>query len=206
MLTGTKKKLLDLIKLHGELAVDESVEEMDLAKTTLREHFMQLERAHYIERSYDRAGRGRPSLKFQLTQKGHDVYPSHEPRMMRELIQYLQEKGKQELMEGFFKKYWDDRYRKFKHKLEEAKVESEARKAAIVQEMLDEEGFMPVAQHIESGTLTIKECNCPFREIIKATTLPCKLEKEFYQKIFGQDVERTTYIAEGDSACTYCIG
>lgn len=206
MVTGTKKELLDLIKLQGELAVDESVVEMDLAKTTLREHFMQLERGDYIERSYDRSGRGRPSLRFRLTQKGHDLYPSHETEMMRELIQYLQMEGKQEILEDFFMKFWDDRYRKFKHKLEEVKEVSDHEKAKIVQEMLDEEGFMPVAQETEAGAFTIKECNCPFQEITKVTKLPCKLEKEFYQKIFGQNVERTTYIAEGDSACTYCIG
>jgi predicted ArsR family transcriptional regulator len=206
MLNGPKKELLDLIKHHGQLTIDESVEKMDLAKTTVREHFTQLESDGYIERSYERSGRGRPSLRFRLTKKGHGLYPSYEPEMMRELIRYLQTEGEHGILDNFFTKFWDQRYQKLQEMLEEDQVETEEEKAQVVQKMLKEEGFMPeyyLDDH--SGKLTVKECNCPFREIIKVTKLPCKLEEEFYRKAFGKNVERTTYIAEGDFACTYCI-
>ena len=91
--------------------------------------------------------------------------------------------------------------------LEEESADSEEDKARVTRKMLDEEGFMAEIGHdADSGKLMMKECNCPFREIIKVTKLPCKLEEEFYEKVFGKKVERTTYIAEGDFACTYCVG
>lgn len=72
--------------------------------------------------------------------------------------------------------------------------------------MLDEEGFMPEKDfNEESDTLTIKECNCPFSEVVKETQLPCKLEAKFYKKLFGQNTERKTHIAKGDYSCTYEI-
>lgn len=207
MLNGPKKELLDLIKHHGQLTIDKSVEKMNLAKTTVREHFTQLESEGYIERSYERSGRGRPSLRFRLTKKGNGLYPSYEPEMMREFIRYLQTEGEHKILEDFFKKFWDRRYVKLKLKMEEEEVQSEEEKARITHQMLDEEGFMPEFERDKkSGKLIMKECNCPFREIIKVTKLPCKLEEEFYQRIFGKEVERTTYIAEGDFACTYCVG
>ncbi|HBQ59053.1 MAG TPA: transcriptional regulator [Balneolaceae bacterium] len=206
-ITGPKKDLLDLVKHHGQLTLDETVEKMDLAKTTVREHFTQLEEDGYIERSYERSGRGRPSLRFRLTKKGNGLYPSYEPEMMREFIRYLQTEGEHKVLEDFFKKFWDRRYVKLKLMMEEAEVKSEEEKARITRQMLDEEGFMAEYEHDPgSGKLMMKECNCPFREIIKVTKLPCKLEEEFYQKVFGKDIERTTYIAEGDFACTYCVG
>lgn len=206
-ITGPKKDLLDLIKHHGKLTIDETVEKMDLAKTTVREHFTQLERDDYIERSYERSGRGRPSLRFRLTKKGNGLYPSYEPEMMREFIRYLQTEGEHKILEDFFKKFWDRRYVKLKLMMEEEQVESEEDKARITRQMLDEEGFMAeFDRDADSGKLMMKECNCPFREIIKVTKLPCKLEEEFYEKVFGKEVERTTYIAEGDFACTYCVG
>ncbi|HET8865624.1 MAG TPA: DeoR family transcriptional regulator [Gracilimonas sp.] len=207
MLNGPKKELLDFIKHHGQLTIDESVEKMDLAKTTVREHFTQLEKDEYIERSYERSGRGRPSLCFQLTKKGNGLYPSYEPEMMREFIRYLQTEGEHGILEDFFKKFWDRRYEKLKLLLEEEKVTTEEEKARVTRKMLDEEGFMAEFGHNpDSGKLMMKECNCPFREIIKVTKLPCKLEKEFYKRVFGKEVERTSYIPEGDFACTYCIG
>ncbi len=206
-ITGPKKELLDLIKHHGQLTIDESVQKMDLAKTTVREHFTQLEEDGYIERSYERSGRGRPSLSFRLTKEGHGLYPSYEPEMMREFIRYLQTEGEHKILEDFFKKFWDRRFMKLKLMMEEEQVESEEEKARITSQMLDEEGFMAeFDRDADSGKLMMKECNCPFREIIKVTKLPCKLEEEFYERVFGKEVERTTYIAEGDFACTYCVG
>lgn len=71
---------------------------------------------------------------------------------------------------------------------------------------LEEEGFMPeVDPGRKYGQVIIKECNCPFSEVVKETRLPCKLEAMFYQKLFGEEVERTSYIAEGDFSCTYEI-
>lgn len=207
MLTGPKKELLDLIKHHGQITIDESVEKMDLAKTTVREHFTQLEEDGYIERSYERSGRGRPSLSFRLTKKGNGMYPSYEPEMMREFIRFLQTEGEHRILEDFFQKFWNRRYRKLEMMLEEESADSEEDKARVTRRMLDEEGFMAEIGHdSDSGKLMMKECNCPFREIIKVTKLPCKLEEEFYEKVFGKKVERTTYIAEGDFACTYCVG
>lgn len=207
MLTGPKKELLDLIKHQGQITIDESVEKMDLAKTTVREHFTQLEEDGYIERSYERSGRGRPSLSFRLTKKGNGMYPSYEPEMMREFIRFLQTEGEHRILEDFFQKFWNRRYQKLEMMLEEESADSEEDKARVTRRMLDEEGFMAEIGHdSDSGKLMMKECNCPFREIIKVTKLPCKLEEEFYEKVFGKKVERTSYIAEGDFACTYCVG
>lgn len=205
-ITGPKKDLLDLIKHQGQITIDESVDKMDLAKTTVREHFTQLEKEGYIERSYERSGRGRPSLRFRLTKKGNGLYPSYEPEMMREFIRYLQTEGEHQILEDFFRKFWDRRFEKLQAMLEEQKPITEEDKARITCEMLDDEGFMVDFKHDQdSGRLIIKECNCPFREVIKVTKLPCKLEGEFYERVFEKKVERTSYIAEGDFACTYCI-
>ncbi len=207
MLTGPKKELLDLIKHHGQITIDESVEKTDLAKTTLREHFTQLERDGYIERSYERSGRGRPSLRFKLTKTGNSFYPSYEPELMRELVQFLQAEGQDEVLETFFKKFWDRRYKKLELMFESENAQTEEERLRVVSKMLEEEGFMPEHEKdMESGELTVKECNCPFREIVKVTKLPCSLEEEFYKKVFGKEVERTSYIADGDFSCTYCIG
>ncbi len=206
MLTGSKKDLLDLIKHHGQITIDDTVEKMDLAKTTVREHFTQLEKDGYIERSYERSGRGRPSLRFKLTKKGNSLYPSYEPEMMREFIRYLQTEGEHRILEDFFEKFWERRYKKLELMLEDEHVQSEEDKVRVVQKMLDEEGFMPEYSLDSDGRLTVKECNCPFHEIIKVTKLPCKLEEDFYRKVFGKEVERQSYIAEGDFSCTYCMG
>ena len=206
MLTGSKKELINLIKRNGTISIDDAVERTNLAKTTLREHLLQLERDGYVERDYVRSGPGRPSLQFQITQKGNSLFPSSESALIKELLRYLKTKGDEETIEEFFKTFWDERIAKAKKRMDATSVSNLKKRVEVLMQMLEEEGFMPEFDiDKENNTLTVKECNCPFSEVVKETRLPCKLEAMFFKKLFNKDAERTAYIAEGDYSCTYNI-
>ena len=200
--SGSRKEILELIKQQGTLQIDEAVKHTNLAKTTLREHFLQLERDGFITRDYIRSGPGRPSLQYSLTQKGQALYPSQESNMLRELIRFLDEKGSSEEIEQFFTSFWDKRFDQASLLMDS--VSDQESKLKKLGGMLEQEGFMP---KYETGDdkIMIKECNCPFSEVIKETRLPCKLEAEFYGKLFEGEVKRTSFIADGDYSCTYCV-
>jgi len=73
-------------------------------------------------------------------------------------------------------------------------------------DLLEAEGFMPEIHFDETeNTLVVRECNCPFKSVIRETSLPCRLEVKFYEKVFGQKVSRTSFIPDGGDACTYRI-
>lgn len=206
MFTGSKKEIIDLIKRKGTLSIDEAVEQIELAKTTLREHFLQLERDGYVEREYIRSGPGRPSLQYQLTPKGNSLFPSSESALIREMIKYLKSKGEQQTIEDFFEVFWEERLEEARQRIKDAPEDKPEVRIHILMKMLEEEGFMPEFDlDEEAEKLTVKECNCPFSEVVKETRLPCKLEEMFYKKLFNENAERTTYIAEGDHSCTYDI-
>lgn len=206
MFTGSKREIIDLIKRKGTLSIDEAVEQMELAKTTLREHFLQLERDGYVKREYLRSGPGRPSLQYQLTPKGNNLFPSYESALMREMIKYLKSEGEEQTIENFFEAFWEERLEKAQQRIDDASADNPEAHVRILMEMLEEEGFMPEFNlDEESEKLTVKECNCPFSEVVKETRLPCKLEEMFYKKLFNEKAERITYIAEGDHSCTYDI-
>lgn len=206
MFTGSKKEIIELIKRRGTLSIDEAVEQISLAKTTLREHFLQLERDGYVKRDYVRSGPGRPSLQYQLTPKGNSIFPSSESKLIRNIIHYLKSKGNEQLVEEFFEDFWDQRLKEAQKRIKSAGADDPESKIKVLMGMLEEEGFMPEFNlDRESKKITVKECNCPFSDVIKETRLPCKLEKMFYRKLFSDDTERTTYIAEGDHSCTYDI-
>lgn len=206
MLTGTKKEIVDLIKREGILSIDGLVDRMELSKTTLREHLLQMERDGYVERDYLRSGPGRPSLQYRLTPKGNSFFPSAEPTLLREMISYLKHQGKEETVENFFEKFWEDRLQKTRERMAETSAGDPEERMDVLMEMLEEEGFMPEFEiNEEEESVRVKECNCPFSEAVKETRLPCKLEEMFYKKLFNQKAERITYIAEGDHSCTYDI-
>lgn len=206
MVSASKKELLDLIKRRGKISIDESVAETGLAKTTIREHFSQLENEGFIYRNVVRSGPGRPSLQYFLTNRGHSLYPSYEPELMRELIKFLKSNGEELLLEEFFEAFWDKRYKETERLFLEHAAVSEEEKMQVLMDMLEREGFMPAYElNKKNETAEIHECNCPFTEIVKETRLPCKLEKQFFERLFNKEVERTSYIPDGDHSCSYCI-
>lgn len=206
MISGSKKQLVDLIKKRGAVTIDEASQVTELAKTTLREHFLQLERDGLIKREFLRQGPGRPTLQYKLTGNGQKLYPSHEAELMKGLLKFLKSEGEEELIREFFESYWNKRLEKAERLMNEYPVEDTANRLETLSGMLAEEGFMPECNvGNENDEVEIQECNCPFGEIVGETRLPCKLEAEFFQKLFGGRVERSSHIAEGDFSCTYRI-
>lgn len=206
MISPQKRQLLDLIKRRGTLSLDEATEATGLTRTTLREHFSQLERDGYISREYVRHGPGRPSLQYQLSEGGEFLFPSREPEMLRDLIRYLKYRGLESLVEAFFRQYWERRLDKAEQLFADHPGADTSSRLELLSGMLEEEGFMPeVSRNPDSGEPCIRECNCPFREVIKETDLPCRLEMEFYKSLFEEDIKRDLYIPNGDHACSYAI-
>lgn len=201
---GTKKDLLDLIKRRGLLSLEAATEELKLAKTTVRAHLLAMETLGLVKRGYERAGQGRPKVVFELAQGGNQLYPTQEPTLLRELLEFLKASGQQDSIEVFFKRYWAKREEQFEailNSLPGKKTCIEARMQAL-RMLLESEGFMPQIEQAGSH-VTVRECHCPFPEAIRATQLPCKLESEFIKWALKTTVERTGYIPHGDPACSY---
>lgn len=206
MLTGPKKHLLDLIKRRGQLSIEEAIQETGVTKTTIREHLVQLERDGYLIRDYIRSGPGRPSLRYRLTEQGHNLYPSHEPSLMKEMVLFLKKRGEESTLEAFLEHFWQQRYEKAQHMMQQYGDDDQQARMDALLRMLEQEGFMPEYEYDpETGALIVRECNCPFRHLVEVTDLPCQLEAEFYRKICGGQAIRTSYIPDGDHACSYKI-
>ena len=206
MFTGTKKELLYLMKQKGTLSVDEAADDTGFSKSALREHLFQLERDGYVLRDYVRSGPGRPNLKYELTQKGDDLFPSYESTLIRKLLKFMKERGDEKSIELFFASFWDERLDEVQRRMGEVSKDNMKSRLQELERMLAEDGFMPVFD-FDTGkkSLNIRACNCPFGEVVKETRLPCKMEAMFYQKLFGGEVERKSYIADGDFSCMYDI-
>jgi len=202
--SDTRRELLQIIKRRGSLSVDEAMEALGMARTTVREHLLQLREKGLLVRSAEREGRGRPSHRYEMTRRAKVLFPSRDGELMGTLLQFLHDNGAEALVETFFEDYWDARTQAVKRKLQEAAADDLTQQLDVLRSILEEEGFMPEITR-EGDRVTIRECNCPFPESVKQTQLPCRLEREFFEALFGTALERGSYIPEGKAACTYEI-
>jgi len=198
----TKRELLELMKRQGEITLDDAVGAIDRARPTLRDHLNQMDCDGLVTRRSKREGRGRPCICYRMTRLANRLFPRQEDTVFAEFLRYLTENGKGGLIEEFFTSFWDERLEKVKARLSTPVDEADQERLVdVVEAVLRDEGFMPHVEASDCGT-TIRECNCPFAEVVKATDLPCVLEQEFFEALFG-DAERTDHIPDGGVACAY---
>lgn len=202
--SDTRRELLQIIKRRGSLSVDEAMDALGMARTTVREHLLQLKEKGLLTRSVEREGRGRPSHRYEMTRRAKVLFPSRDGELMGRLVRFLNEQGVEDLVQTFFESYWHDRTEAVKQKLKDVASGDIDDKVETLRQILEEEGFMPQISR-EDSQVTVRECNCPFPESVKETRIPCRLEEEFYREIFGAELERVSHIPEGNSACTYEI-
>ncbi|MFW5965918.1 MAG: helix-turn-helix transcriptional regulator [Persicimonas sp.] len=203
LLSEAKAALLDMMKTSGEISVVDAVEELDLAKTTIRQHLQLLEQYGLVKRRQKREGRGRPRIMYSLTPKADEFYPSHEDSLLEEFIAYLIDREESELVERFFDRHWKRLEKRAAERLRVAEDSLQGRLKAL-EGFLHEHGFVPKTP-VEDGKATIRVCNCPYKSVVESTHLPCQRELELLETTTGKNVRRTSYIADGDTCCVYEI-
>jgi predicted ArsR family transcriptional regulator len=199
--SDTRRQLLRHLKREGSLSIDEAMDRLGMARTTVREHLIHLKEQGLVERSADRQGRGRPRHRYRMTAEANGLFPSRDDELMGRLLGFLEEEGEGGLVEAFFRTYWSERTQRAKDRLPAGDVPFTKRLEAVA-DLLSDEGFMPEVEHAE-GAVTLRECNCPFSESVGRTRIPCVLEKQFFEDVLGRGVRRATHMPEGAPACTY---
>jgi len=202
--SDTRRELLQIIKRRGSLSVDEAMEALGMARTTVREHLLQLKEKDLVTRTVERQGRGRPSHRYEMTRRAKMLFPSRDGELLARLIEFLRDEGRQSLVKTFFEQYWTRRTDVVKQKLQDVAPDDLAARLDVLRKILEKEGFMPEMTH-DGNHVSVRECNCPFPESVKETRVPCQLEKTFFESIFGAELDRVSYIPDGNSACTYEI-
>lgn len=209
LIDGARKELLEIIKRQGEVSVDEATEYLGLAKTTVRQHLLQLEHQGLIERRFEKAPVGRPQLKYCVSAKGEGLFPNREPALLQEFLSYLIANGQEKRIREFFEHYWKSRREQFEVTLAEVEAahpsaSSQKNRLEALRRLLEAEGFMPEAEiSRDEKRIRLRECNCPFPAVIRATRLPCSLESEFIRWALKSPLRRSSYIPGGASACDY---
>lgn len=200
----TQRRVLEQLKLRGELTLAELAEEFDLARETLREHLNALAGRGLVRRAGRRKdGPGRPENVYALDEGGEALFPRREGEVLRELARHLLEGDRGEELEAFFR-------RRVAQVGEEAlesvrELEGEERLDAVAR-LLADQGFMPEVFEGEDGRPRLRLCHCPLRELVEATHLPCRAELAWVGEALDEPMERESFMPDGDRTCTYAVG
>lgn len=196
----SQSRLLREVKRLGEATLAELEEEIGLARESLRDHCRTLEAQGLVERAgVRRAGAGRPQVVYRLTERGEELFPRREGELLGELVRFLDENDREELLERFFAQRRERRRPALRQRVAGLSGDALLREVAA---LLSEEGYLaePVG---EGGDARLRLCHCPLRDLVAVSRLPCRAEMALVEELLGASLTRESFMPHGDSSCTY---
>ncbi|WP_230467494.1 helix-turn-helix transcriptional regulator [Lujinxingia vulgaris] len=202
LLSSSRLQIVEFIKRQGTVTVEETAAALGFGETTVRQHFDHLQKKELLTRQSVPDGPGRPTLRYRLTPAGQQLFPSQDAALFGKMLDFLVLQGYPALIDDFFRQMWRERREELSERLEEAGANTLEERLEVVEAFLAEQGFVPEVT-VEEDVVTIRECNCPFSEAVRATRLPCRLEAQFLEQALQRDLKRVGYMPEGHPACVY---
>jgi predicted ArsR family transcriptional regulator len=202
-LGASQRTLLELLKRRGEATLAELETGIEVARETVRSHLESLAARQLIERSgVRRRGPGRPHVLYRLSAQGEALFPRREGEMLAELARYLLESDHPELLEEFFVARIGAKRARLASRLKGLDAGERLNEIARA---LSQEGYLAEAALEDGEPIRLRLCHCPLRDLVAVTHLPCRAEMKLVEELVGKPLQRTQFMPDGDTACTYAI-
>lgn len=181
-------RILERLKIRGPLSIDDLTLWLKKPKTAVRRVLLDLEEKQLLERNSVNLGRGRPIVQFQLGPKANAYFPSQEAAVLSELLQHLVDHGQRQLLEEFFRQFWERKFERVMSKLATRKSRDLKDRIAALHEVLGEDGFYAHSKHLKStGGMQLRESHCPIAAVASVIDIPCRLEAELISRVLKMD-------------------
>jgi predicted ArsR family transcriptional regulator len=200
----SRRRLLALLKRRGPSAAGELARALRLTVPTVRQHLEALETLDLVARAGTRgAGRGRPQVLWSLAPGAERLFPESQGPVLAGLVRTLVAEGAEPRVERFLRERLTARRAEVGARLEGLEGRARLREVARI---LTEDGFLAeVEPGRKDSAPVLRLCHCPVRDLVDATRIPCRLELGFVAGMLGADLERLSYIPDGDAACRYAV-
>lgn len=199
----SRRSILVVLKSTGGATVPMVAGVVGLNIETVRAHLKMLREQGLVQRDGTRSsGPGRPEVVYALTARAEALFPRREAEVLKELASFLTETGRAHLLDEFFDRFIDGRRAESLARVEGLRGRERLLEAARI---LSEQGFMAVVEG-DGAQPRLRLCNCPLRELVEVSSVPCRAEVGFVRELIGDDLTRVSYIPAGDAACSYSKG
>ncbi|MBR7794529.1 MAG: helix-turn-helix transcriptional regulator [Bacillota bacterium] len=201
--TPTKQKLLTLIKKGHEVTITDMLPFFTISEIAVRKHIQSLVRDGFIKKNSIKQKLGRPYFTYELTEKGHGLFPNQNEKLPLELLQdleYLQ--GKRAVDDLLWQRMLRER-----NQLEDFVGDSDFDgKVKEMAKFQDGNGYMVELKKVDVGHYEMKNYHCPISALSSKYTQVCQNEKAMYQDIFSTcEVISHTCITDGKPYCMWTI-
>jgi predicted ArsR family transcriptional regulator len=200
--TSTRKMILTMLKVQGDLSVNDMAKELEITEMAVRRHLNTLERDGLIGSKLVRQAMGRPTNLYYLTELSEDLFPKKYHHLTLELLGELEQEEGNERIGRLFEGRKAKLIEKYRQRMEGKSLEQKVGELADIQ---NTNGYMVQWEQDEEGNFVLKEHNCPISQVANQYQHACQCELSLFQSLLDARVERTECLAKGGSKCVYVI-
>jgi predicted ArsR family transcriptional regulator len=195
-----KDAILGFLKASGQASLADVASHLEVSKQGALRHLEVLLAEGLVEKGNEsHVGPGRPEHVFRLTAAAAEHFPHAHRELAGELVKFM---GAAQL-ERFFVERAARTEATLAAELAGLTLEQKVKR---IGELASVSGHMTEVVDNGDGSYAIRHCNCPIGDVAAETGHPCHREQSMYERLLGAPVERTTWLANNDAACTYVIG
>ena len=192
-----RETILAFIKTRGHASLGEVAAHLEISKQGALRHMEALEADGLATVApAEEHRRGRPENVYKLTPGAYEHFPHAHRELASELVEFLSEAQ----LKQFFERRTARLEAEYAPRLAGLDFEGRVRELA---KLATEHGHMAEVVELPNGALAIRHCNCPIQDVAARTGLPCVNEQQMYERLLGAPVNRSTWMREAASDCTY---
>ena len=203
LLGDSRARLVELLRTAPQ-PVAALATALKLSEVAVRHHLQVLESEGFVSaETVRKKGRGRPSLRYELTAKARRLFPDNSADLANELLDYLSgQHGRSELQRFL-------RWRAEKHagRYAEALADADSLDDRVgrLADVLSEDGFASTATTVTTPdgatVLELRQEHCAIADIAEKHPELCAYEASTFKNLLGGKLSRRQTIAGGADAC-----
>ena len=204
LLGDSRARVIELLR-REPCSVAVVAAHLEISDVAARHHLQVLERDGFVAtETVKGAGRGRPSLRYALTEQARRLFPDNSAQLANELLDYLgDEHGRSELQRFL-------RWRSERHSSRYAEVldgaEGIPERVQRLADVLSEDGFASSAEVVTTPdgatVLELRQEHCAIKAVAEQHPELCAYEASTFKNLLGAaKLSRRQTIAGGASAC-----
>jgi len=193
--------ILNLLRERGQATAADIAVALGTTPVNAHYHLSRLEREGMIVTEPLRQGVGRPKYVYSLAGAAFQLFPQSTHRLADHLLDALQSQLTAEQIEAIFNHMVDDITAQHGDALKDKSLEE---KIETLVSVLGEEGFFARVEKVDQD-FQLTQCGCPYQYVVARHPGICAIDLQLINTALGADVERQSWILNGDSVCTFHV-
>ncbi|OMF94175.1 metalloregulator ArsR/SmtB family transcription factor [Paenibacillus sp. FSL R7-0337] len=199
---STRRMIMTLLKMRGPLTISALAEELGITEMGVRRHVLQLEQESLVRTKVVRQAMGRPMHVYSLTERAEDHFPKSYHNLALELLRELDHGSGTDAVNMLFEGRKRRMLAQYSPMMKSGDLEERVAELSTIQ---NAGGYMAEWSKEEDGSYTLREYNCPIRQVAAQYPKACQCEQHLFEELLEAKVTRSECMAEGGQCCRYAI-